>query len=72
MFFFQIYDSNIERLPLFVYRLPTGSDTVLYSDKVLLAMTRLASGKKFYVLANQKAETSTDQIQVGFCETVTF
>ncbi|XP_063404631.1 uncharacterized protein LOC134688085 isoform X2 [Mytilus trossulus] len=58
---FQVYDSNIDRSPLFAYKLPIGSDIVILTDKVLLAMTRLASGKKLYVIANQRAETSMDQ-----------
>lgn len=62
----QVYDSNIDRSPLFVYKLPVGSDTVILTDKVLLATTRLASGKKLYVIANQRAETSIDKTQVTF------
>ncbi|XP_052092114.1 uncharacterized protein LOC127728604 isoform X1 [Mytilus californianus] len=58
---FQVYDSNIDRSPLFAYKLPIGSDIVILTDKVLLAMTRLASGKKLYIIANQRAETSMDQ-----------
>ncbi|CAG2245012.1 PI4KA [Mytilus edulis] len=57
----EVYDSNIDRSPLFAYKLPIGSDIVILTDKVLLAMTRLASGKKLYVIANQRAETSMDQ-----------
>lgn len=63
--FLQVYDSNIDRSPLFAYKLPIGSDIVILTDKVLLAMTRLASGKKLYVIANQRAETSMDQTKVS-------
>ncbi|KAK3101004.1 hypothetical protein FSP39_000154 [Pinctada imbricata] len=57
---YQIFDSNIEHLPLFVYKLPTGSYNILLSDKVIHTMTRLSGEKRLLILANQMAESSIE------------
>nr|XP_022297301.1 uncharacterized protein LOC111106775 isoform X2 [Crassostrea virginica] len=57
---YQVFDSNIEHSPLFVYKLPLGACNIILSDKTIYTTTRLAGEKKLLVIANQKAETSIE------------
>lgn len=61
---FQVFDSNIEHLPLFVYKLPFGAYNIILTDKIIFTTTRLAGQKKLLLIANQRAETSLDAEQV--------
>ncbi|KAJ8301898.1 hypothetical protein KUTeg_020885 [Tegillarca granosa] len=60
---YQVFDSNIEHLPLFVYKLPFGAYNVILTDKIIFTTTRLAGQKKLLLIANQRAETSLDAEQ---------
>ncbi|XP_055999241.1 uncharacterized protein LOC125654012 isoform X3 [Ostrea edulis] len=57
---YQVFDSNMEHSPLFVYKLPLGACNIILSDKTIYTTTRLAGEKKLLVIANQKAETSVE------------
>lgn len=60
---YQIYDSDVEHNPLFVYKLPFGAYNVILTDKVIFSTTRLGGEKRLLVIANQRAETSVDDQQ---------
>ncbi|XP_041350104.1 uncharacterized protein LOC121369224 isoform X2 [Gigantopelta aegis] len=53
----QVYDSDLEHSPLFVYKLPVGVYNVILTDRLIFCTSRL-SGKKLLVLSNQRAEIS--------------
>lgn len=36
--FFQIYDIDVENLPMFVYQLPPGTTDVLVTDRVIFTV----------------------------------
>lgn len=36
--FFQIYDIDVENLPMFVYQLPPGATDVLVTDRVIFTV----------------------------------
>lgn len=36
--FFQIYDVDVENLPMFVYQLPPGATDVLVTDRVIFTV----------------------------------
>lgn len=60
----QVYDSNLEHNPLFVYRLPIGSLHTILTDRIIFMDTKLAGDQKLLVLSNQRAEISGDSDQV--------
>lgn len=64
IFLTQVFDSNIEHSPLFVYKLPLGACNIILSDKTIYTTTRLAGEKRLLVIANQKAETSVENQKV--------
>ena len=37
--FTQVYDIDVENLPMFVYQLPPGTSNVLLTDRVIFAIT---------------------------------
>ncbi|XP_013379140.1 uncharacterized protein LOC106150720 [Lingula anatina] len=57
---YQVYDSNLEHNPLFVYKIPANTENLLLTDK-LMFMTQMADGKtQLMLLSNQMSETSLD------------
>ncbi|XP_053407428.1 uncharacterized protein LOC123565052 isoform X2 [Mercenaria mercenaria] len=60
---FQVFDSNLEHHPLFVYRLPVGALHTVLTDRIMFMATKLAGDQKLIVLSNQKAEISEDSDQ---------
>ena len=38
-FFTQVYDIDVENLPMFVYQLPPGTSNVLLTDRVIFTIT---------------------------------
>ncbi|KAL4238144.1 hypothetical protein ACF0H5_002856 [Mactra antiquata] len=57
---FQVYDSNMEHNPLFVYKLPVGSLHTILTDRIMFLDTKLAGDQKLLILSNQRAEISED------------
>ena len=60
----QVYDSKLEHNPLFIYKLPLGSQKVIFSDKVIFTASRLGGEHKLIALSNQKTETAGDEEKV--------
>ncbi|KAL5013415.1 hypothetical protein ScPMuIL_007685 [Solemya velum] len=60
---YQVFDSTIEHLPLFVYKLPLGACKVILTDKLLFSMLKLSGEKTLLVMSSQKSETSVDDHQ---------
>ncbi|KAK3585949.1 hypothetical protein CHS0354_038491 [Potamilus streckersoni] len=57
---YQIYDSNVEHSPLFVYKLPHGSVSIVFTDRVIFTSSVLGGENKLIVISNQRAEMSAE------------
>ena len=44
--FFQIYDIDVENLPMFVYQLPPGATDVLVTDRVIFTVIHKKSSSE--------------------------
>lgn len=44
--FFQIYDIDVENLPMFVYQLPPGATDVLVTDRVIFTVVHKKSSSE--------------------------
>ena len=44
--FFQIYDIDVENLPMFVYQLPPGTTDVLVTDRVIFTVIHKKSSSE--------------------------
>lgn len=58
----QVYDSEGQHSPLFVYKLPPGAENVILTDRLTFTLSR-RNGSQLLVLSNQRAETSTETLQ---------
>ncbi|XP_076469360.1 uncharacterized protein LOC143299801 isoform X3 [Babylonia areolata] len=58
----QVYDSEIQFSPLFIYKLPPGAENVILTDRVTFTLSR-RNGCQLLVLSNQRAETSAETLQ---------
>ncbi|XP_074645668.1 uncharacterized protein LOC141901958 isoform X2 [Tubulanus polymorphus] len=61
---FQVYDSTVEHLPLFVYKIPVNADNLILSDR-LIFYSKWKDGIELNFISNQMAETCAEQ-SVGF------
>ncbi|KAL3853004.1 hypothetical protein ACJMK2_016594 [Sinanodonta woodiana] len=57
---YQIYDSNVEHSPLFIYKLPHGSVSIVFTDRVIFTSSVLGGENKLIVISNQRAEMSAE------------
>ncbi|KAL8577369.1 hypothetical protein ACOMHN_038273 [Nucella lapillus] len=58
----QVYDSEIQFSPLFIYKLPPGAESVILTDRLTFTLSR-RNGCQLLVLSNQRAETSAETVQ---------
>ncbi|XP_059167595.1 uncharacterized protein LOC131949741 [Physella acuta] len=56
----QVLSSVTESNPLFVYKLPVGTESSILTDKLIFTIKSQANDKKLIILSNQKSENSLD------------
>ena len=61
----QVLDSDAQHSPLFVYKLPLGSENVILTDKLILTVLLDSRDKRLMVLSNQKSENLAHTEEVG-------
>ncbi|CAH1782485.1 unnamed protein product [Owenia fusiformis] len=57
---YQIHDTDVEQTPLFEYRVPEGATGIIFTDRLMFA-TQETAINKLTIIANQLAETSSDE-----------
>lgn len=58
----QVYDSDVWHAPLFVYKLPSGVESFILTDRVIFSLSH-HKGCQLMVLSNQKAESAIETQQ---------